>query len=116
MIARVWHGWTSPENADRYDRLLKTEIFRGIESKRVKGYLGIELLRRNLVDEVEFVTIMWFESLDAVKQFAGADYELPYVPDTARALLKRFDARSHHYRVSKPGRFSETEGYIGRWW
>lgn len=82
----------------------------------MKGYYGIELLRRNLADEVEFVTIMWFASLEAVKEFAGADYESAYVPDRAKVLLKRFDDCSQHYRVSKPGRFSETESYFGRWW
>jgi hypothetical protein len=49
--------------------------------------------------EVEFVTIMWFDSLDAVRSFAGEDYEVAVVPQKARALLARFDARSQHYEV-----------------
>ena len=99
MIARIWHGWTTPQNADAYETLLKTEIFSGIAAKNVKGYRGIELLRRPLGDEVEFVTIMWFDSLAAVKAFAGEDHETAYVPDKARAVLARFDARSQHYEV-----------------
>ena len=99
MIARVWHGWTTPGNADAYETLLRTEVFPGIAAKRVAGYRGIELLRRPLDGEVEFVTIMWFDSLGAVKAFAGEDHEAAYVPAKARAVLARFDDRSRHYEV-----------------
>ena len=99
MIARVWHGWTAPENADAYESLLKSEIFPGIAAKGVAGYHGIELLRRPLDREVEFVTIMWFDSWQAVKEFAGEDHEAAYVPPKARAVLARFDARSRHYEL-----------------
>lgn len=100
MIARVWHGWTKPENADSYETLLREEIFPGIAAKGVDGYRGIELLRRSLPDgDVEFVTTMWFDSLDDVRAFAGEDYETAYVPDAARAVLDRFDAVSAHYEV-----------------
>jgi antibiotic biosynthesis monooxygenase (ABM) superfamily enzyme len=106
MIARLWHGWTTPENADAYERLLDQEVFPGIEARAVPGYVGIELLRRRTGREVEFVTIMWFESWDAVKAFAGDDPEAAYVPAAARALLARFDERSAHYevRVTAPPR------------
>ncbi|WP_437665417.1 antibiotic biosynthesis monooxygenase family protein [Sorangium sp. So ce1182] len=99
MIRRIWHGWTSPENADTYEALLKNEIFPAILAKRVRGFRRIELLRRPLGDEVEFVTIMWFDSLEAVKAFAGEDHETAYVPAKARAVLARFDARSQHYEL-----------------
>ncbi len=99
MISRVWHGWTTPENADAYEALLKSEIFTGIEGRRIKGYLGIHLLRRNIAKEVEFVTVMWFDSLVAVRIFAGPDYEAAVVLPKARALLSRFDSRSQHYEV-----------------
>ncbi len=99
MIARIWHGWTRPENADRYETLLKTEIFPGIAAKRVAGYRGIRLLRRPAGEEVEFVTVMWFDGWDAVKAFAGADYETAYVPAKAREVLARFDERSRHYEL-----------------
>ena len=71
----------------------------GIQERRIPGYRGIHLLRRDLGDEVEFVTIMWFDSLDAVRAFAGEDYETAVVPPKARAVLSRFDARSQHYSV-----------------
>lgn len=99
MVCRIWHGWTTPENADAYERLLKTEIFRDIVSRRIEGFQGIDLLRRDAGGEIEFVTIMWFDSMDAVKAFAGADHEVAVVPPAARALLARFDARSAHYVV-----------------
>ncbi len=99
MIGRIWHGWTKPENADAYENLLREEIFSGIASKNLTGYNGIQLFRRNVKDEVEFVTIMWFESIEAIKKFAGEDYETAVVPAKARELLKRFDERSQHYEV-----------------
>jgi heme-degrading monooxygenase HmoA len=101
MISRIWHGWTTPENADAYESLLKSEIFHGIEDREIEGYRGIHLLRRDHGDEVEFITIMWFENLDAVRTFAGEDYEAAVVPDKARAVLSRFDARSQHYEVKE---------------
>jgi heme-degrading monooxygenase HmoA len=99
VISRVWHGWTSPENADDYEALLRTEIFSGIAGRSIPGYQGIHLLRRDVDHEVEFVTIMWFDSLDAVKVFAGDNYEAAVVPPKARQLLSRFDSRSAHYQV-----------------
>lgn len=99
MISRIWHGWTAPENANAFEALLKEEVFVGTGRRQIPGYRGIHLLRRDLGDEVEFVTVMWFDSLDAVRTFAGADYEVAVVPPEARALLSRFDARSQHYEV-----------------
>ncbi len=99
MITRIWHGWTIPENADAYEALLKTEIFTGIQQRQIPGFRGIQLLRRNLAGEIEFVTMMRFDSIDAVRAFAGEDYEIAVVPEKARALLSRFDARSQHYEV-----------------
>lgn len=101
MIARVWHGWTAPENGAEYERLLEEEIFPEIEAKGVEGYRGIDLLRRDRADEIEFVTIMWFDDLDAVRAFAGEPYERAYVPETARAVLARFDERSGHFEVRR---------------
>jgi len=99
MISRIWHGWTTPGNADRYEALLTEEIFTGILNRSIPGFRSIQLLRRDLGEEVEFVTIMAFDSLDAVREFAGEDYEQAVVPPKARAVLFRFDERSHHYEV-----------------
>jgi antibiotic biosynthesis monooxygenase (ABM) superfamily enzyme len=99
MIIRIWHGWTTAENADVYEQLLKTEIFPGIAAKNVAGYRGIELLRRPDGEEVEFVTVMRFDSLDDIRTFAGEDHETAYVPTAARKVLKRFDPTSRHYEV-----------------
>jgi heme-degrading monooxygenase HmoA len=99
MISRIWHGWTTPANADTYEALLKEEIFVGIHDRRIRGFRGIQLLRRDAGDEVEFVTIMEFDELDAVREFAGEDYEAAVVPDRARAVLSRFDERSQHYEI-----------------
>lgn len=114
MIKRIWHGWTTPGDADRYEALLRAEIFPGIAAKEVAGYQGVELLRRDArrpdgapeseaeIGEVEFVTIMTFDSMDAVAEFAGADPEAAYVPPAARQVLARFDERVRHYEV-RPG-------------
>jgi len=99
MISRIWHGYTTPEKADEYEALLRTEIFTGIQNRSIAGFKGIQLFRRNLGVETEFVTLMWFESFDAVRAFAGEEYELAVVPSKARALLSRFDERSQHYEV-----------------
>jgi heme-degrading monooxygenase HmoA len=98
-ICRIWHGWTMPADADAYERLLRAEIFTGIQARRIGGFLGIDLLRQAHDDEVEFVTVMWFSSLEAVREFAGPNYAVAVVPPAARALLARFDARSAHYEV-----------------
>lgn len=102
MICRLWHGWTTPANADAYEHLLHEEVFVGIASRGIAGYRGIELLRRATEGEVEFVTPMWFESLDDVRAFAGEDYAKA-VPEAARRILSRFDAESVHYeeRISR---------------
>ena len=108
MICRIWHGWTAPPNADAYERLLREEVFRGIAGRAIAGYHGIELLRRPADDEVEFVTMMWFESIDAVRAFAGPTYETAVVPPAARALSSHFDAQSAHYEVKVPRQRSNT--------
>ena len=99
MICRIWHGWTSPERADAYERLLREEIFVGIAERAITGFRSIELLRREADGEEEFVTVMWFDSFEAVREFAGADLTRAVVPPAARALLSRFDARAAHYEV-----------------
>jgi heme-degrading monooxygenase HmoA len=99
MISRIWRGWTTRQNADAYEALLKAEIFTGIIERGIIGFQGIDLLRRELAEEIEFVTVMWFDSLLAVRSFAGEDYERAVVPAKARQLLLRFDERSAHYEV-----------------
>jgi hypothetical protein len=101
MIARLWHGWTAPENADIYENLLRTDIFPGIAARGVGGYPGIRLLRGVRDGEVEFITMMEFDSWEAVKQFAGEDYERACVPPKAREVLARFDERSQHYEIKE---------------
>ena len=98
-IKRVWHGWTTPENAGAYENLLRTEIVPGIEAKSIPGYRSIELLRRDHGDEVEFVTIMTFDQLRNVVDFQGNDYQRAYVPDAAQKLLARWDNTSEHYET-----------------
>ena len=105
MISRIWHGWTTPGNADKYEALLKEEIFTGIQNRHIHAFKGIQLLRREASGEVEFVTIMTFESLEAVREFAGEDYEAAVVPENARAVLSHFDKRSQHYDIREERRW-----------
>lgn len=95
MITRVWHGWTLPGNADAYEALLRSEVLPGIH--RVKGFTGARLLRRDFGEFVEFVTLTYFGSWEAVRSFAGEDYEQAVVPPEARKLLDHFDERAVHY-------------------
>jgi heme-degrading monooxygenase HmoA len=100
MVARIWHGWTTAANADTYERLLRDEIFPGIAAKGVEGYRQIQLLRRQLPSgEVEFTTVMWFDTWEAVREFGGEDHERAYVPPKAREVLARFDEYSQHYEL-----------------
>ncbi len=97
MIGRLWRGWTTTENADAYEELLRTRILPGIH--RVDGYRGAYLLRRDVDEGVEFTTLTFFESMDAVRAFAGEEYEVAVVPPEARQLLTRFDERSALHEV-----------------
>jgi hypothetical protein len=99
MICRLWRGWTTPQNADAYERIVRGEVIAGIEARRIPGFRHIDLMRRHAGDEVEFQTLMWFDSLDAIKAFMGEDYAVSHVPDPARAVLKRFDDRAAHFEV-----------------
>jgi antibiotic biosynthesis monooxygenase (ABM) superfamily enzyme len=104
MICRIWHGYTTPDNADKYEKLLREEIFNGIENRNISGYKGIQLLKRQIGAEYEFITIMWFDSMGSVIEFAGKDYEKAVVPEKARKILSRFDDRSQHYDVATDNR------------
>jgi heme-degrading monooxygenase HmoA len=99
VIERIWHGWTEPADADDYERLLEEEILPGFADQDIDGYRGVRVLRRSHEDEVEFVTIMRFESVAAVEQFAREEYERAHVSPAAQDLLARFDDRAHHYEL-----------------
>jgi antibiotic biosynthesis monooxygenase (ABM) superfamily enzyme len=99
MICRLWRGWTTPENADAYERIVRGEVIPGIEARGIAGFRRIDLMKRGLGDEVEFQTLMWFDSLDSIKAFVGEDYSVSHVPAQARAVLERFDERAAHYEV-----------------
>jgi heme-degrading monooxygenase HmoA len=99
MISRIWHGYTTKGNADKYEDLLRSEIFVGIKSRNIKGYKGIQLFRREMATETEFITVMWFGSLEDVVEFAGQDHEKAVVPAKAQQVLTRYDRTSQHYTV-----------------
>jgi heme-degrading monooxygenase HmoA len=99
MICRLWRGWTTPENADAYERIVRGEVIPGIEARGIAGFRRIDLMKRELADKVEFQTLMWFDSLDSIKAFVGEDYSVSHVPPQARAVLERFDERAAHYEV-----------------
>lgn len=99
MVARIWHGWTTKQNADVYENLLLHEVFPSIEKMQISGYRKISLLKRDLDHEVEFITIMLFDDLNAVKAFAGEDFTRSYVIPKARKVLLRHDRYSQHYEI-----------------
>lgn len=98
MIARVWHGYTKPEHADAYEAMLKPELLPGVGG--MQGYRGSYLLRREAGDEVEFVTIMLWDSIDAIRAIAGPDYETAVIPEERQKYLSHYDAKSAHYEVA----------------
>jgi heme-degrading monooxygenase HmoA len=98
MISRIWHGWTTRDNADKYEKLLRADVLPGIH--RIRGYNGAYLLRRDAANnEVEFITITQFTDMNAVREFAGADYERAVIAPGAEALLSHYDERSQHYET-----------------
>ena len=97
MIGRLWHGWTTRANAEGYQGMLLREVLPGIE--RTEGSRGAYLLRRDVPEGVEFVTLTLFESMDAVRAFGGEDYTRAVIHKEAGKLLDRFDQRSEHYEV-----------------
>jgi hypothetical protein len=99
MICRMWRGWTTPANADAYESVVRGEVIPGIEAMKIAGFRHIDLMRRELGNDVEFVTLMWFDDIDSVKAFVGEDYEVSHVPPRARAVLARYDQRSAHFEV-----------------
>lgn len=99
MIARVWRGWTSVENADAYEKLLREIVYPGLQT--IEGYIGGYILRHDRPDESEFVTVNLFDSLDAVKAFAGPEYEVPVFEPEARHLLSKVVPMARHYDVRK---------------
>ena len=99
MICRLWRGWTTKDNADSYERIVRGEVIPGIEARRIPGFRSIDLVRGEREHDVEFMTLMWFDTLDAVKGFVGEDYEAAHVPAQAEAVLADFDRRSAHYAV-----------------
>lgn len=99
MICRLWRGWTTPDNADAYERIVRGEVIPGIEARHIAGFRHIDLMKCHLGDEVEFQTLMWFDNLEAIIAFMGDDFSVSHVPAAARAVLKRFDDRAAHYEV-----------------
>ena len=99
MIARIWHGWTRPADAKTYETMLRNEIFPSIAARNIRGYHGAELFVHDNDDEVEFVTVLRFDSMDAVREFAGKDESKPVIFPKAESLLMRMDERSRHYRI-----------------
>ena len=104
-IKRIWHGWTSRENAENYLEILQNQVLPGIEAKNIPGYRKIEVLRIESEQEVEFVTIMTFDSLKNVIDFQGEDYKRCYVPEVAQKVLKRWDKESTHYELVETRRY-----------
>ncbi len=98
MISRIWHGWTKVEDADKYESLLRADVLPGIH--RIRGYNGAYLMKREAANqEIEFVTITQFTDINAVKAFAGADYERAVIAPGAGKLLTHYDKRSAHYET-----------------
>lgn len=98
MIARIWHGWTLPADADAYQRLMCDTVIPAFEAREVAGLMQIDFLRRD-GPEVEFTTVMLFDTVEAIQRFAGDDATLAHVPPETRALLLRSDDRTTHYEV-----------------
>lgn len=97
MIARIWRGYTTIAHADAYESMLKPELLPGLS--RVRGFRGSYLLRRPHGGDVEFMTILLWDSLDDVRALMGEDYERAVVPEERRQHLASYDEKATHYEV-----------------
>ena len=98
MIARIWRGWTdSIAAADLYEEFLRSTFLPSIHA--IEGYRGASVIRRKVGQEVEFMTTTRFTSPEAIRKFAGDDYEAAHVAPRARELLSRFEARCQHFEL-----------------
>jgi antibiotic biosynthesis monooxygenase (ABM) superfamily enzyme len=97
MIARIWHGYTKPENADSYESKLKPELLPGMS--KIPGYKGGIVLRRVMGEEVEFITIMVWESMEALQAVAGSNYTAAIIPEDRLKFLSHYDDHSAHYEI-----------------
>ena len=97
MIARIWHGWTKRSDAKKYENMLRDDIFPSIAARNIKGYRGARLFIREDGDEMEFVTLLRFDSMDGVKEFAGSDESKPVIFPGVEKLLTRMDSARHYH-------------------
>jgi heme-degrading monooxygenase HmoA len=98
MIARIWRGWAPQATAGDYQRHYQSEVSGHLRA--VDGFRGARLLRRDDGQEVMFTSITWFDNLDAVRRFAGDDYQQAVVEEAARQALSRWDERVSHHEVA----------------
>src|SRR6266478_2050562 len=99
MIARIWQGWTKRADANTYENMLRDKILPSIDAREIKGYRGAELFIREDDDETEFVTLLRFDSMDAVKEFAGSEVTKPVIFPGVGKLLTRMEP-ARHYRIA----------------
>ncbi|HET6177687.1 MAG TPA: antibiotic biosynthesis monooxygenase [Candidatus Sulfotelmatobacter sp.] len=97
MIARHWRGWTKTHNAAAYEELLKNKVLPSL--KNAGGYQGGYVLRKDGAEEVEFLVVNLFDSLEAVRKFAGPDYSIAVFEPEARQLLSKIEPLATHYEV-----------------
>jgi len=98
VIARIWKGWATHENASIYEELFKNTVLPKV-TQGVDGYVSTNLLRRVTGEKVEFTTVFWFDSLEAVKNFAGPNFEQAVVPEQVKALMSHYEETVHHHDV-----------------
>jgi antibiotic biosynthesis monooxygenase (ABM) superfamily enzyme len=98
VITRLWRCWTASRDADAFERFLLTEKLPSMRS--ICGFRGADVLRRDEQDETAFVTLVRFDTLDAIRALAGDDYETAVVEPAARTLLSRYDQRAQHFTTS----------------
>ena len=98
MIARMWTGWTTPADAEAYERFVHAHVFPHLQT--IDGYQGGYILRHDAAEEIEFVVLTLFASLDAVRAFAGPDATVAVIEPEARRLLSRVEPRARHYTVT----------------
>lgn len=98
MIARHWKGIARKERANEYVAHLRNDTFE--EIKKIKGFISASILKRHVPEGVEFLIITEWETLDAVKQFAGEKIEVAVVPELVKEIMVKYDEYVSHYEVN----------------
>jgi heme-degrading monooxygenase HmoA len=109
MISRQWRGVAKSTHADEYVEHLRTETFPQLS--KIPGFIDAAILKRKVLQGVEFLIVTHWESIRAIEQFSGPDAEVAVVPEKVREIMIEYDRRVRHYEVLS-NRIHKAKTYV----